>query len=1274
MTTDNSTSKSARVRVAVAVALGAGMASGAMLAGSALAADQQQNSAQGAQGPTQSGSSSSSSSSSSAPVEEVTITGTRIKRKDLEAESPLNIVDSTQLEERAGLNIESYLNQLPQYNPAQTPTTEVQDVQPSAINTVGISTIDLRGLGANRSLVLIDGQRATPVNALMVTDINSIPGSIIDHIETITGGASAVYGADAMGGVTNIITKKDFQGLQIDVQDGIAQVGDGNELRVSTLMGTKFADGRGSILSSLEYYDRNAAYERNRSFYTDSWSDPNAPQTNSSAIFVQGYSGYAALFSPPNGSAVAALFPQRAGINAIQSFGSNGIFNTYNFNPGGSIFTMNGPLSTSGYTGPTASGGYGLVNAYNGTMQNVPGSNPSVDQGLKFNNPLTLLSEPQKRWSFYTAANYNITDDVQFFTNARFSDNTTTTLLGTPTTAIYGWEANIPFTPMYDSPINPSVTNNILNMPAAQQQAAFQALASSFQANPTKSNPNYNPNFIPIGGKNSAGVTAQHPVPWQLALLLDSRGQNGVPAGATYGSPSTGGAPACFPQISATLCDSTTYPNTSSWSLSYLPEYGALQRTTVDETESYQVETGLKFPVMIKDWTGEVYYSHGESLSYEQGLGNDNLQQFRALLQAPGYGQNLTGLNGIIGNQNGADVGFGTSVPTSCTSGFYNSIFGGDVAPSANCENAYSTVLQTLTKVIQDDAQLNFNGTLFTLPTGDVSGALGYEFRRENADFQPDTLQSANSFLNQAIGLYPLGTLQETTITYNDVYAELFVPIVKNLGLVRAVNLDVGGRHSDSDLSGPATTFKINMDAKIGRSLGIRGGYNRANRAPNLGELGLGEQEYIGTPATFGDPCQLRSTAPFGAGGAAADNSPSKGVGATQLAAGQTKAGAQSTYLICQALMEQAGGSAAVNNYYNVTPQNSAITGGGLGFLLEEGNPHLGYETANTVTGGFVLSNLSDNPLLKGLTGSIDWWRIDIHNAIGVDSADYANYLCYGTNIVNTPAAAMAQAQTQACQDVPRAANGGAQTQLLTYTNSGTIDESGIDLAITWTAQLEDLGLKLPGAINFNTTDEKLDFFYTKSSPLPFDINTNWAGSFGPNLPGTDPDAFSYRLTATLGYAHPDFGVNLHWIFYPSTISENQAIQNAVVANNNAVAASGKGTMVSYIPVTDIATKAYSLYNLSGYWQATKILQIRAGINNLFNTSPPVSSSIVGGGPSRGYPVGTNLNAVCSAAAQAKGCVNPEAYSLPNDGAGSTNAGIYDVYGRTFFVGFKATF
>src|ERR1700761_7635544 len=366
-------------------------------------------------------------------LQEVTVTGSRIRRKDLTSSSPLITVDAEQLESRSGLNIESYLNQLPNYNPAQTPTTDNQDVQPSAVNTVGISTISLRGFGPNRSLVLVDGHRTTPVNALMVTDINTIPSAMIDRVEIITGGASAVYGADAIGGVTNFTLKKNYQGAQIDVQDGISQAGDGNELRVSALMGSKIADGRGNIVMGLEYYNRDESYQKNHDFYSSSWNDPGTSSTNS--FFSQeGQSGIAFNTATPSIAAINTAFGRAANnVASPFAYAASGVpsaaFGTYYFNPGGSLCTNNGPVGTSGRIGPTSGNGFGVYNAYDPAMLNSAtagvGGEPNVVQDWKHNDTDASLSSPQNRYSFFANGTFDITDKIQFYTSARFADSLT---------------------------------------------------------------------------------------------------------------------------------------------------------------------------------------------------------------------------------------------------------------------------------------------------------------------------------------------------------------------------------------------------------------------------------------------------------------------------------------------------------------------------------------------------------------------------------------------------------------------------------------------------------------------------------------------------------------------------------------------------------------------------------------------------------------------------------------------------------------------------------
>ena len=163
--------------------------------------------------------------------EEITVTGSRIVRRDYDANSPIQTIDKSAFEQQNSIALETALNELPQFVPAAQGLTQLQDQSQMTDNfttlTAGASTISLRGLGANRNLVLLDGYRAVPVNATMAVDVNSIPAAAIERVEVITGGASSVYGADAVAGVVNFILKKNFEGLDLDIQSGSMQNGNG---------------------------------------------------------------------------------------------------------------------------------------------------------------------------------------------------------------------------------------------------------------------------------------------------------------------------------------------------------------------------------------------------------------------------------------------------------------------------------------------------------------------------------------------------------------------------------------------------------------------------------------------------------------------------------------------------------------------------------------------------------------------------------------------------------------------------------------------------------------------------------------------------------------------------------------------------------------------------------------------------------------------------------------------------------------------------------------
>ncbi|MES2344038.1 MAG: Plug domain-containing protein, partial [Pseudomonadota bacterium] len=141
-------------------------------------------------------------------VTEVVVTGSRIVRQDYVANSPISTVTGEQTVANADITLDTYLNTLPQVNPSGTTTSNNP-------GNGGQSNIDLRGLGANRNVVLVDGRRPMVSANNLTVDLNTIPQALIESIEVITGGAGAAYGADAIAGAVNVKLKRNFEGVDI---------------------------------------------------------------------------------------------------------------------------------------------------------------------------------------------------------------------------------------------------------------------------------------------------------------------------------------------------------------------------------------------------------------------------------------------------------------------------------------------------------------------------------------------------------------------------------------------------------------------------------------------------------------------------------------------------------------------------------------------------------------------------------------------------------------------------------------------------------------------------------------------------------------------------------------------------------------------------------------------------------------------------------------------------------------------------------------------------
>ncbi|WP_454887293.1 TonB-dependent receptor [Sphingomonas oryzagri] len=191
------------------------------------------------------------------PQVEIVVTGTRLKRAGFDTIQPAVVVNAQQIERRGYTNIGQALQELPGFSVAGNSSVGSQSVFGA-----GQTFVDFFGLGSQRTLTLVNGRRFVssntpalfgPVEGGSQVDLNVIPTTLVDRIETIEVGGAPIYGSDAISGTVNVILKRDYQGFEVSGQNGLSQLGDGAEYRVSVLAGRNFADGRGNVTLSGEY-------------------------------------------------------------------------------------------------------------------------------------------------------------------------------------------------------------------------------------------------------------------------------------------------------------------------------------------------------------------------------------------------------------------------------------------------------------------------------------------------------------------------------------------------------------------------------------------------------------------------------------------------------------------------------------------------------------------------------------------------------------------------------------------------------------------------------------------------------------------------------------------------------------------------------------------------------------------------------------------------------------------------------------------------------------
>ncbi len=324
---------------------------------------------------------------------EIVVTGTLIRNPNLVSSSPVTVTTAETIQLRGANVAEEVLREIPGIVPNIG----------SAVNNGngGASFVDLRGLGANRNLVLLDGQRIAPAGLGGVVDLNNIPLALVERVDALTGAAVTTYGADAITGVVNFVTKKNFTGVDLQVSNGISERGDGYRFRTDLTVGGDFADGKGNAVISLGYQKVDPVFQGDRPISRDGISS-----------FSGGVGGGSPTGVPSRLFGMRPLLP-------------NGLPNT----------DPNVPNI--------------------GNTQLSPDSTTAVPFYQDFNfNPFNIFQTPFQRFNIFAKANYEITDNIEVYGRGMFSKNTVRTIIAP--SGLFAQTVNLPLS-------NPFLPANIRN-------------------------------------------------------------------------------------------------------------------------------------------------------------------------------------------------------------------------------------------------------------------------------------------------------------------------------------------------------------------------------------------------------------------------------------------------------------------------------------------------------------------------------------------------------------------------------------------------------------------------------------------------------------------------------------------------------------------------------------------------------------------------------------------------------------------------------------------
>jgi iron complex outermembrane recepter protein len=827
----------------------------------------------------------------SAPVlaqtapEEIVVTGTRIARPGLTAPNPVTVLNSESIAMTGLQSTIDILSQLPQTQMNLQPSNNQRFT-----NGVGVSFTNLRGLGEYRTLTLVDGRRhigslsgRNGSGGTSLVDTNVISPSLIDRVEIVTGGTSAIYGADAVAGVVNFILKKNYEGAEIGGQYGQSGHGDAKTTNVNGLIGANFGSKRGNITFAFDYNHDTGLLARDRDYALCTKSLVANPASLTGTDGIPNNVTQACTAS----SIMAQTATVRTDVAGAGPYG-------WTFTPDGSQ----------------------AVRFNRGTMLNPPGSRlggtiggtVSVGgAGVNTTEDLQLRT-PNTRMIANTLLNYEIANKVgpietiNFFADVKYAGSR-----GSSTNTPHFNNGAAPTTDPFDRSVDSA-------------QAAFLIKAD---------NPFVPANFRSLVGNSSFALNRYN----------------------------------------------------KDWAV----------RDGKAEYEYFRGVAGLN-GTLVNGWKYEAYYNYGRNSTnfYNVDRVENRLRQQIDAVRLP------TG-EIVCRDVNARAAG---CVPINPFR----------TAPLSQAQYNYAYTLTHENDVLtQQNAVVNLSGDAFKFATpfsgtvAPVGFAVGFEWRKETGnsqqDFQTQTGQYWGNQGSPVVGRYDV----------REYYAELNVPLLRDLAFVKSLDIDAAYRFSDYSTSGAVNTWNVAVNYAITSDVKLRGSTARAVRAPNIDELFSGfSDDFSGIT----DPCST--------------NNINGGPRPANRIANCRAAGVPATY--------------------NQTDfPNAPVRSGG--------NSALKPEKARTWTAGVVLTP----SFIPGFTFTADYWFVKIRDGIQTLPRNAIISNCYDSGSLNNPF----------CGNVVRNPNGSLRFVTAQVINVGQESVRGVDFEANYSFDLDRVGMQNAGSLSF---------------------------------------------------------------------------------------------------------------------------------------------------------------------------------------------------------------